>query len=157
MVPALQLSLRAAVAATLALALAQVLKLQHPGYAMISAVIVTDLQPAETRNLAPPRLVGTLIGGVFGAAINSVLPPSLWTIASGIMISMFVGDLMSLPATAKVAGYVCGIILLDHGHAPWSYAFFRMVETALGIGTAICVSIVPKLMRTNDREKVSGP
>ena len=73
---------------------------------MISAVIVTDLQPAETRKLAPPRLVGTLIGSVFGAAINSVLPPTLWTIGPGIMIAMFVSHLFSLPATAKLAGYV---------------------------------------------------
>lgn len=157
MVPALQLSLRAAVAATLALALARLLKLQHPPFAMISAVIVTDLQPAETRRLALPRLIGTLLGGVFGAAINSMVTSSLWTIGPSIMIAMFVSHLISLPATAKIAGYVCAITLLDHGDAPWSYAFFRMIETALGIGTAICVSIVPKLIRTNDRKEVTGP
>ena len=156
MLPALQLSLRAAIAATLALALARLLQLQHPPYAMISAVIVTDLQPAETRKLAPPRLVGTLIGSVFGAAINSVLPPTLWTIGPGIMIAMFVSHLFSLPATAKLAGYVCAIVLLDHGDAPWSYAFFRLVETALGIGMAICVSFVPKLIQPNNKEEVTG-
>ena len=156
MLPALQLSLRAAIAATLALALAQLLHLQHPPYAMISAVIVTDLQPAETRKLAPPRLVGTLIGSVFGAAINSVLPPTLWTIGPGIMIAMFVSHLFSLPATAKLAGYVCAIVLLDHGDAPWSYAFFRLVETALGIGMAICVSFVPKLIQPNNKGEVSS-
>jgi len=151
MVPALQLSLRAAVAATVALGLARLLRLQHPPFAMISAVIVTDLQPAETRRLALPRLIGTLLGGLFGAAINSTVTSSLWTIGPSIMIAMFVSHLISLPATAKIAGYVCAIILIDHGDAPWSYAFFRMVETVLGIGTAISVSIVPKLIRTNAR------
>src|SRR5205085_6323775 len=95
MLPALQLSLRAAIAATLALALARLLQLQHPPYAMISAVIVTDLQPAETRKLAPPRLVGTLIGSVFGAAINSVLPPTLWTIGPGIRSEEHTSELQS--------------------------------------------------------------
>jgi len=28
--------------------------------------------------------------------------------------------------------------LLDHGNSRWSYAFFRMIETALGIGAAMC-------------------
>lgn len=140
----------------LSFAAAKFLHLQHPVYALISAVIVTDLEAAETRKLALPRLLGTLIGSVFGAAINSVLPPTLWTIGPGIMIAMFVSHLVSLPATAKLAGYVCAIVLLDHGDAPWSYAAFRMVETALGIGAAMCVSIVPKLIRLNDKEKVIG-
>jgi uncharacterized membrane protein YgaE (UPF0421/DUF939 family) len=152
MVSALQLSLRATVAATLALGLARLLHLQHPLYAVISAIIVTDLQPAETRRLALPRLVGTLIGGVFGAAINSAVPGSSWTVGPGIMVAMFVSHLIAPPATAKIVGYVCAIVLIDHGDAPWSYAFFRVIETALGIGTAIGVSIVPKLLQPNGRD-----
>jgi hypothetical protein len=62
------------------------------------------------------------------------------------MITIFMSHLMFLPATAKVAGYMCGIVLLDHGDSPWSYAFFRMIETALGIAAGMCVSVVPKLL-----------
>ena len=146
MIPALQLSIRAGVAAILALVAAQLLHLQHPLYAMISAVVITDLDATQTPKLALPRLAGTLIGSALGAAINTLLLPSLWTIAPGIMIAMFVSHLISMPA-ARVAGYVCGIVLLDHGDSPWSYALFRMIETALGIAAAMCVSIVPKLLR----------
>jgi uncharacterized membrane protein YgaE (UPF0421/DUF939 family) len=156
MMPALQLSLRAAVAAIVAFGVAQLLQLPHPVYAMISAIIVTDIQAAETRKLALPRLIGTLIGSVFGAAMNSMLPPSLWTIGAGIMIAMFVTQQISLPATAKLAGYVCAIILLDRGNTPWSHAFFRMIETTLGIGGAICVSFVPKLIQPNNRKEATG-
>jgi uncharacterized membrane protein YgaE (UPF0421/DUF939 family) len=155
-VPALQLSLRAAVAAILAFGVAQLLHLPHPVYALISAIIVTDLQAVETRRLAVPRLIGTLIGSLFGAAMNSVLPPSLWVLGVGIMISMFVTQLIALPATGKVAGFVCAIILLDHGDAPWTYALYRMIETALGIGAAMCVSVVPKLMQPKEDEPAPG-
>jgi len=74
----------------------------------------------------------------------------------GMMIAMFVSHLISLPATAKLAGYVCAIVLLDHGDTPWSYAFFRRVETALGIGTAIVVSFVPKLLQPYKEEEVTA-
>ena len=146
-IPSLQLSLRAAAAAGLAVAAARFLQLQHPLYALISAVIVTDLEPAKTRTLALPRFAGTVVGSVVGAAINTLLPPSLWTIGSGIFVAMFVSHVFSLPAAAKVAGYVSGIILLDHGDSPWSYALFRMIETVLGIAAAVAVSFVPKLIR----------
>jgi uncharacterized membrane protein YgaE (UPF0421/DUF939 family) len=145
-IPSLQLSLRAAIAAVLALAAAQLLQLQHPLYAFISAVIVTDLEPSQTRKLALPRLAGTAVGSAIGATINMLLPSSLWTIGSGVFVAMFVSHVISLPAAARVAGYVSGIILLDHGDSPWSYAFFRMIETALGIGAAIAIGWVPRLM-----------
>src|SRR5437762_4197899 len=112
LIPSFQLSLRAAVAAGLALVAAQLLRLEHPLYAMISAVIVTDLVPSQTPKLALPRLAGTLVGSAIGvrhhhpAAIRC-LDNYRWHFRS------HVRKLYSyLQAAAKVAGYVCGIVLL---------------------------------------------
>src|SRR2546430_2355786 len=77
-VVALQVSIRAAVAAALAVAIAQLLGLQFPIYALIAAILVTDLVPARTRQLAQPRLAGTGLGRALGLAIRvflSFLPP----------------------------------------------------------------------------------
>jgi uncharacterized membrane protein YgaE (UPF0421/DUF939 family) len=149
LIRAFQLSLRAAMASGLAIVVAQLFRLQHPLYAMISAVIVTDLVASQTPKLALPRLAGTLLGSGLGAVISTLLPPSVWAMALGILVAMFVSHLLYLQAAARVAGYVCGIVLLSHGDAPWSYALFRMIETALGIGAAMCVSFVPKLVQTD--------
>jgi uncharacterized membrane protein YgaE (UPF0421/DUF939 family) len=144
--PSLQLSLRAAVAAGLSILVAQLLGLQYPLYAMISAVIVTDLEASKTRKLGLPRLIGTVLGGTLGAAICTLLHPGVLAVSIGILLAMFLSSLMEQRDAAKVAGYVSAIVLLDHNADPWIYSFHRTLETLLGIGVALVVSFVPKLL-----------
>jgi uncharacterized membrane protein YgaE (UPF0421/DUF939 family) len=147
LITALQLSLRAGVAAALAVAIARLLELQYPVYALIAAVIVMDLSPWKTRQLALQRLGGTLVGATVGAGLSYVLPAGLVAIAVGVLTAMLLSSVLHLHAAAKLAGFVCGIILLAHGGHPWSYALHRGIETLLGIAMAVVVSLVPKLMR----------
>ena len=143
---AFQLSVRAAMAAGLALAVAQALRLQFPLYAMISAVVVTDLDPAQTRKLGGPRLVGTVLGATLGAIICVLLRPGAWEVGLGVFLAMFLSHLLGLREAAKVAGYVCGIVIFDYGDDPWSYALYRTIETVIGIALAVLISLVPKLL-----------
>lgn len=113
---------------------------------MIAAVIVTDLAPDETRKLGGRRLAGTAIGSVLGALLSALLPGGTLTIAFGIFLSMFLTHLLRAPQAARVSGYLCAIVLLEHSADPWVYAFWRFLETVLGILIAVLVSLMPKLM-----------
>jgi uncharacterized membrane protein YgaE (UPF0421/DUF939 family) len=146
-ITSLQLAARAASAAALAVALAQLLRLQYPIYALIGAVIVIDLSPARTRELALQRIAGTVLGAAVGVALSVSLPTNPWTIGLGIFASMCLCYPLRLHGAEKVTGYVCGIVMLDHAGAPLVYAGHRLVETLLGVGVAILVSFVPKLLR----------
>jgi uncharacterized membrane protein YgaE (UPF0421/DUF939 family) len=153
---ALQLPIRAAVSAGLAVAFAQILHLQYPLYALIGAVIVTDLSPLQTRQLGLQRLAGTLLGSTVGALLCHFVPTGPVTIGIGILAAMFLSDILHLKGAAKVTGYVCGIIMLEHQGHQWTYGFYRLMETVLGICASLLVSSAPKLLSSKTSGQNSG-
>ena len=136
------------------MAVARLLRLPFPLYAMIAAVIVTDLSASQTRRLGVPRLVGTVVGVVVGATLVHALPAGPLAVGGGVLSAMFLSHLLLRPEAAKLAGYVCGIMLLEHGRDPWYYAVLRLTETMLGIGVAVAVSFIPKLLHADDARPV---
>jgi uncharacterized membrane protein YgaE (UPF0421/DUF939 family) len=130
------------------LALADLLRLEYPIYAMLAAVIVTDLSQAQTRQLGLRRLVATTVGAACGALLTPVLPPGPWSVALAIFAAMLVCLLLRAPEVAKVSGYICGIVVLAYGAESMTYALFRLIETGLGIIVAWLISMVPKLLRS---------
>jgi uncharacterized membrane protein YgaE (UPF0421/DUF939 family) len=146
-IDALRLPLRAAVAAGLAVAVATTFALGSPLYAVVSAVIVTDLDAAQTRKLALPRIVGTAIGAAIGCMATLLVHPGAVAVVVCVMLPMFICQLLRQPAAAKVSGYVSGIIVLSFSASPWTHARDRLIETVVGILAAAAVSAVPALHR----------
>lgn len=123
-----------------------ILSLHHPIYAFIAAVIVTDLSPAQSRRLGLRRILATVIGAVCGAALSQLLGPGPVAVGIAVVSAMLLGTLLGAGDGARVAGYICGIVVLDHTAEPWLYATQRFVETALGVIVAWGISYVPKLI-----------
>jgi len=153
LVPAFQLSIRAALSAGLAVAVAELLRLQYPLYALIGAVIVSDLSPSQTRQLGLRRLAGSALGATVGAAMSNFLPSAPWSIGLSVLVAMFLSHLLHLQGAAKLTGYVCGIVVLGHSDHPWSYGLYRLTETVPGVGMAVLVSLVPKLIPIDESKQ----
>jgi uncharacterized membrane protein YgaE (UPF0421/DUF939 family) len=146
-----QLAVRAGAGASLALIIAQVLKLDYPIFAFIAAVTVTDLKPAQTRDLGLVRVMATFVGAVLGATLSSLLPAEAWSVGVSVTIAILIAEVLRAREGGRVAGYICGLIVLDQNIAPWHYATFRFVETVLGVSVAWLISYVPKLIRVEER------
>lgn len=143
---AIQLALRAGIAGGVATWIATRAGLEHPLYAFIAAVIVTDLSPAQSRRLGLRRILATMIGAICGAALSQLLGPGSGAVGIAVVLAMLVGSLLGTGDGARVAGYICGIVVLDHSAEPWLYAAQRFGETALGVVIAWAISFVPKLI-----------
>jgi uncharacterized membrane protein YgaE (UPF0421/DUF939 family) len=140
-----QLAFRVALAASLSLVVGRLLRFDQPLYALLAAIIVTDVSSASTRRLGVRRLGATAIGALCGGMMSAFLPQNPWTLGLGTLVAMLVCIVLGAPEAARVAGYVCGIILLRYGADPWTYALERFLETALGVVVAWGLSLVPKL------------
>jgi uncharacterized membrane protein YgaE (UPF0421/DUF939 family) len=149
----LQLAVRAALAASVSLVLARVWKLEYPVYAMLAAVIVTDLAPSRTRTQGVRRLAATVTGAGCGALLSLALPSAPWAVGLAILAAMLICVVVRIPEAARVAGYTCGIVVLSHGADPWRYAYFRLIETGLGILVAWLISLIPNVIRIDDSGK----
>lgn len=153
-----QLAVRAAAGASVSFAIAELLKLDHPIIAFTAAVIVTDLKPAQTRELGVRRLGATLVGGLTGAILGMAIRPTAWGIGLSVLVAILISYGLRAREGAKVAGYICGLIVLDHSAEPWKDALARMFETGLGVSVAWAISYVPKLIPVEEpAEEAKAP
>jgi uncharacterized membrane protein YgaE (UPF0421/DUF939 family) len=152
----LQLALRASVSAAAAIAIAKLFKLEHPIYALLAAVIVTDLAPSQSRRLAVHRIVATFVGAICGAALTLILPSGPIAVGASILLAMLLCQLVGVPDATKISGFICGIVVLEDSPEPWFNAAGRFLETILGVVVAVLVSYVPKLINIEEPEKQEG-
>src|ERR1700743_2537179 len=75
------LSVRVTVSALAALGLAQVLNLKLPLWAVLTALIVTQMSVGRSLKVATDYLMGTLIGVFYGCALAILIPyESAWVL-----------------------------------------------------------------------------
>ncbi len=139
---AILLGVRAALASVVAVGIAQSMKLTYPLYAVVAAVIVTDVSSQKTQESGVQRLLGTALGAAAGPLFVLALGDSLPVVGAAIVTLIFVCYVAGYGEAAKLAGYVAGLVVLDHSDAPWTYARDRFVETSLGIVLAIVMSLL---------------
>ena len=131
---------KTALAATLSWWLMMSLGL-HDGYwGAISAIIVLQSNFGATVSASRDRLLGTLIGAVFGFAFSlfGALP---WNFAGAVLSAVIVCGLLGLRSSSRLAGVTIAIIMLVQAKGSyWILPLHRVAEVFMGILMAILVS-----------------
>jgi uncharacterized membrane protein YccC len=155
----LALSIRVTIAALVALALAQLLQLPLPLWAVLTAVIVTQMSVGRSLKATFDYLVGTLGGAVYGGAIGVLIPHSS-EVALLAVLALAVAPLALLAAinprfsVAPITAIIVLLIPTMTNTGPIASALDRVLEVALGGVTGLVVSFI--LLPANAHPLVAG-
>jgi len=127
----------------------------HDGYwGSISAIIVLQSNMGATVSASRDRLIGTLIGGVFGFSFSlfGALP---WNYVLAVIAALIVCAMTGLPASSRLAAVTITIIMLvQKPGSRWGLALDRVGEVVLGIVVALAVTtlVLPDRARLRLRD-----
>ena len=148
----LRFSLRVALAALLAFALAQVLTIPlHGLWAVLTAVLVTQMSIGASVRAAAEYVVGTLCGVIYASAIAVAIPHAN-TIALAGLLALTMAPLAfaaALNPIFRVAPFTGALVLLisgQLGEGPVEAALYRLLEVLLGgaIGVTVSLLVLPE-------------
>ncbi len=113
----------------------------HDGYwGAISAIIVLQSNFGATITASRDRVVGTVIGAVFGFAFSlfGTLP---WNYLLAVLAAMVLCGALGLRSSSRLAGVTISIVMLvQTGGSHWRLALDRVGQVLLGIVVALAVS-----------------
>ena len=144
----LRFCLRVTVAAVLAYALAHLLPIPlHGLWAVLTAVLVTQLSVGGSLGATTEYVIGTLGGVIYAGALGALLPHATPLAMAGVL-ALTVAPLAyaaALNPSFRVAPFTGVIVLLissQLGEGPIESALYRLFEVALGCAVAVVVSLL---------------
>jgi uncharacterized membrane protein YccC len=130
----------------------------HDGYwGAISAIIVLQSNFGSTISASRDRLLGTVIGAVFGFAF-SLFGAVPWNYILAVLAAMVVCGLLGLRSSSRLAGVTITILMLVQSPGShWTLPLIRVGQVFVGIGIAIAVStlVFPDRARLRLRDGLS--
>jgi uncharacterized membrane protein YccC len=113
----------------------------HDGYwGAISAIIVLQSNFGSTITASRDRLLGTLLGALFGFSFSLVgkLP---WNFMLAVLAAVTVCGLLGFRSSSRLAGVTIAIVMLvQNANSHWTVALDRVGQVVLGIVVALAVS-----------------
>lgn len=160
-------SLRTAVAAVVALAMAYWLELQDPQWAVLTVYLLAQPTAGAAVAKGAYRIVGTVLGAAAGlailAAFSQAPAPLVGALALWLALCFYIGARMRNYAAYSfmLAGYTALLVALEGAFAPahaWHLAFDRTAEIIIGIAciTAVSVLVFPRYAGLVLREQLGA-
>jgi uncharacterized membrane protein YccC len=143
----LALSVRVTVAALVSLALAQYFGLRLPLWAVMTAIIVTQMSVGRSLKATIDYLAGTIGGAIYGGAVAVLIPHSnefalLAVLTIAVAPLAFVATMNSSLAVAPLTAVIVLLVPTITHVDPLTSAIDRVLEVAVGAVTGLSVSFL---------------
>ncbi|MGL4847896.1 MAG: FUSC family protein [Clostridium sp.] len=141
-------NIKTALAVVICMLIFKVVGDENPFYACIAAVICMKDTVSNSFKMGKDRLIGTIIGAIFGTIfiwvlINFTVFDSYIPFVSGIgiVLSIYTCNLFNKPGSVTISCIVFLVIMVNYnGPQSYAYALSRSIDTAIGIIVAILVN-----------------
>lgn len=146
-------NIKTAIAVFISIVLSKLFKMEYPFYAAIAAIISMQSSVEESFKAGRNRMFGTFIGAVVGFACALISPGNAFVSAIGIVIVIYICNLLKWKESSSIGGVVFLAIMLNlKGNSPLWYSINRLLDTFLGIIVAITVNyfIIPPKRKNID-------
>ncbi|MGH2603036.1 MAG: FUSC family protein, partial [Dehalococcoidia bacterium] len=138
-----QLAFKAAVAATIAMAVVELFHLPSSFWAPLSALTVMQTEVGSSLVSSRNYLIASAVGVLLGALIVTIFGSNVIAVGAGIFVVLLLGTWMKLPPGSRVvAAGILPVIALAASDDPWRYGAYRLADIAVGLGSAILVSLL---------------
>jgi len=141
---ALEHAARTTLAATVSLAIAQLLKLPEPHWAAISTIVVTQSTLGAALTVSGQRFAGTVIGALAAGLLATYLGTGMLCFVVGLFLLGLICPLLLLDRPAyRFAGITLAIVVLvSRDGAVWMTALHRFLVVSLGIAIGLIMTAV---------------
>ncbi len=138
----LEHAVRTTVAATVSLAIARLLRLPEPEWAVISTMVVTQSTLGASLTISGQRFAGTALGAAAAALLAAPLGSGMAAFAVGVFGLGLLCPVLHLDRAAyRFAGITLAIVLLvSQSEAAWVIGVHRFVEVSIGIATGLVMA-----------------
>lgn len=143
----LALAVRVTVAAVAAYAIATALHLALPLWAVLTALIVTQMSVGRSLKATTDYMLGTIGGAVYGGAIAVLIPHSSEAALLGLLVLTvaplaYLGSLNPTLTAATVTGVIVLLIPEMHHTSPLDSVIDRLIEVTVGASTGLAASFL---------------
>src|SRR6201746_2011058 len=138
----LGLGVRVTVAAMGALAIALALGLKLPLWAVLTALIVTQMSVGRSLKATTDYMLGTIGGAIYGGAIAVLIPHSGEAHLLGLLVLTvaplaYLGSLNPSLTSATVTGVIVLLLPEMHHTSPLDSVIDRLIEVTVGASTGL--------------------
>jgi uncharacterized membrane protein YgaE (UPF0421/DUF939 family) len=134
-------NLKTAIAVLLSLLLGNYAKSDSPFFIVVAAMLSMESSIVNSFEIGKNRIMGTVMGALMGLAFAYWSPGNLALTSIGIVILIYICNLMKWNKSIIIASFVfLGIMLDRSGESVLWYSIHRTVDTLMGLGVGLAVN-----------------